>query len=250
MKTIAIKIPIGVNATLMPSSASGAPSQPFCANNCVSATPATAVGSAKGMSTMASNSRRPGKRYRTRAQTRIVPITRLTQAGANESPNEILSALSVRRLVRISQNWAGESSSVLRKRPARGMRMMTESHVRVRPMVRPNPGKLLRRATAVLTNPPATPRPPPSRSVLVDLVEKAAVGEVVLLRLGPTTKNVVDGEKFDLGEGFFVFPCNLRIPRTIGVACGNFLTFLGIPIFQVGFGDGAGALLVGDLVDD
>ena len=155
MKTIAMKIPIGVNATLMPSSASGAPSQPFCANNCVSATPATAVGSAKGMSTMASNSRRPGKRYRTSAQTMIVPITRLTQAAANESPNEIRSAFSVRRLVRISQNWAGESSSVLRKRPASGMRMMTESHVRVRPMVRPNPGKLLRRATAVLTNPPA-----------------------------------------------------------------------------------------------
>ena len=62
MKIIATKMPSGVNATLMPSSASGAPSQPFCANSDVSATPATAVGSAKGMSTMASNSRRPGKR--------------------------------------------------------------------------------------------------------------------------------------------------------------------------------------------
>ena len=48
MKTIAMKMPIGVNATLMPSSASGAPSQPFCANSCVSATPATAVGKRKG----------------------------------------------------------------------------------------------------------------------------------------------------------------------------------------------------------
>src|SRR5205085_2577414 len=40
-------------------------------------------------------------------------------------------------------------------------------------------------------------------SVLVDLVENAALGEVLLLRPGPTTENVVDGEKFDLGERFF-----------------------------------------------
>lgn len=32
MKIIATKMPIGVKATLMPHSASGAPSQPFCAN--------------------------------------------------------------------------------------------------------------------------------------------------------------------------------------------------------------------------
>ena len=62
IKIIAMKMPSGVNATLMPSAASGAPSQPFCANSEVSATPATAVGSANGTSTMASNSRRPGKR--------------------------------------------------------------------------------------------------------------------------------------------------------------------------------------------
>ena len=62
MKIIATKMPIGVNATLIPSAASGAPRKPFSANSALSATPATAVGSAKGISTMASNSRRPGKR--------------------------------------------------------------------------------------------------------------------------------------------------------------------------------------------
>ena len=104
MKIMATKIPIGVNATLMPSSASGAPSQPFCANSDVSATPATAVGSANGISTMASNNRRPGKRYRTSAQTMIIPITRLTNAAAKARPNEIFSALRVRRLERMPQN--------------------------------------------------------------------------------------------------------------------------------------------------
>jgi hypothetical protein len=33
--------------------------------------------------------------------------------------------------------------------------MMTESHVSVSPMVRPNPGKVLRRPTVTLTTPPA-----------------------------------------------------------------------------------------------
>src|SRR6266478_8646735 len=91
---------------------------------------------------------------------------------------------------------------------------------------------------------------PSTRSVLVDLVEDATFAEVFLLRLGPTTENVVDREKFDLGEGFFVFLRNLRIARTIGIACGNFLTFPGIPILQVSLGNRSGAFFVGNLVDD
>src|SRR5882757_6858524 len=177
----------------------------------------------------------------------MVPITRLTQAAANDRPNEIFSAFRVRRLVMMAQNWSRLSSKVLRNSPASGIRMMTESHVRVSPMVRPNPGKVPRRATAMLTNPPARVS---ERSVLVDLVENAAFGEVVLLRLGPTTENVVDGEKFDLGERFFVFPGDLRIARAIGIARRDFLAFLGIPILQIGFGDRAGALFVRNRIDD
>src|SRR5205823_6135067 len=60
------------------------------------------------------------------------------------------------------------------------------------------------------------------RSVLVDLVENAALGEVFLLRLGPAAKHLIDREQFDLGEGFFVLLRDLAIARTIGVACGNF----------------------------
>ena len=112
MKTIAMKMPIGVNATLMPSSASGPPSQPFCANNCVSATPATAVGSAKGMSTMASNSRRPGKRYRTSAHTMIVPITKVDAGRGKGEAERNLQRIQVRRLVRISKiKWARARAS-------------------------------------------------------------------------------------------------------------------------------------------
>jgi len=63
-------------------------------------------------------------------------------------------------------------------------------------------------------------------------------------------KNVVDGEKFDLGERFFVFPGDFWIARTIGIACGNFLTFLGIPISQIGFGHGPRAFFIGNCIDD
>src|SRR5882724_10321783 len=182
-----------------------------------------------------------------------VPITRLTSAAANESPNEIFSALSVRRLVTMPQNCSRLSSNVLRNRAASGSRMIMESHVRVSPMVRPNPGSVLRRATAILTNPPvrATNRRISScGSILVDLVENAAFAEMILLRLGPTTENVVDGEKFDLGERFFVFLGDLRIARTIGIARGDFLALFGIPILQIGIGDVACALFTGNLVDN
>ena len=61
MKISAIRMPSGVNATLMPNGTSRPPSQPFSANSVVSAMPATAVGKAKGMSMMASNTRLNGK---------------------------------------------------------------------------------------------------------------------------------------------------------------------------------------------
>src|SRR5438876_7460282 len=126
----------------------------------------------------------------------IVPITRLTSAAAKERPNEIFSALRVRRLVTMPQNWSRLSSNVLRNRPASGIRMMTESHVSVSPMVRPNPGNVLRRPAPPLTMPPASAL----QLILVNLVENAAFAEVFLLRLGPAAENIVDREQFDLGE--------------------------------------------------
>src|SRR3979490_1791500 len=86
-------------------------------------------------------------------------------------------------------------------------------------------------------------------SILVNLIEYAAFAEVFLLRLGPTAENVVDREQFHLCKRLLVFLRNLRIARTIGVACGNFLTFPGIPVSQVSLGHRAGAFLVGDRID-
>src|SRR5260370_2874211 len=98
---------------------------------------------------------------------------------------------------------------------------MMESQVRVSPMERPNPGKVLRRLALALKMPPAPPRPQPARSVLVDLIEDAAFGEMFLLRLGPAAEHLVDREQFDLGERVLVFLGDLRITRTIAIACVN-----------------------------
>ena len=46
------------------------------------------------------------------------------------------------------------------------------------------------------------------------------------LRLGPAAKHIVDREQFELRKGALIFLGDLRITGTIGVACGDFLTFL------------------------
>ena len=62
MKRRAMNTPAGVKASFTPNSAAARPARPFGAQIAVSATPATAVGSAKGRSISASARRRPGKR--------------------------------------------------------------------------------------------------------------------------------------------------------------------------------------------
>src|SRR5882762_6896067 len=73
----------------------------------------------------------------------------------------------------------------------------------------------------------------PDGSVLVNLVENAAFAEVFLLRLGPAAEHIVNGEQFDLRKRRLVFLGDLRVARTIGIAGGNFLPFLAVPVSQV-----------------
>jgi hypothetical protein len=72
----------------MPSGSSRAPIQPFFASSVVSVMPATAVGSANGRSTSASNKRRPGNGYRTSTHATSSPNTAFTAAAANAAPND------------------------------------------------------------------------------------------------------------------------------------------------------------------
>src|ERR1700683_5440076 len=175
-----------------------------------------------------------------------VPITRLTKAAAKARPNETCRACRVRRLVTIAHNWSKLSSNVLRNRPASGIRMMIDSHVSVSPMVRPNPGIVLRRPALSLTMSRAPAR---GQSVLVNLVEDAAFAEVFLLRLRPAAEDVVDGEQFNLGKRIFIFLGDLGIAREIAIAGGDFLTLPGIPVPQVMLGHRAGASLGRDRID-
>src|SRR3954470_24458401 len=176
----------------------------------------------------------------------IMPIARLSSAARKASPNDSFRACRVRRLVTMVQNWSRLSSNVFRNSPASGISTMIDSHVSVSPMLRPKPGKVLRRFAAALTTLPQTDR---AGSVLVDLIEYAAFAEMFLLRFRPAAEHIVDREQLHLREGCLVRPGNLRIARTIEVACGNFLSFSCIPVFQVSLCRGAGAFFAGNRID-
>src|SRR3954462_4774759 len=97
-------------------------------------------------------------------------------AAAKARPNDSYSAFSVRRLAMMAQNWSKLSSNVLRNSPASGTSTMIDSQVSVSPMVRPNPGKVLRRIAASLNDVPLLA----AGSVLVHLIEHTAFAEMLL----------------------------------------------------------------------
>ena len=76
-------IPSLVYAIGIPNFAKNAPSQPLVVVRCVSAIPATAVGSAKGSSIIPFIICLPGKLYLTRTHASIVPITASISAAIN-----------------------------------------------------------------------------------------------------------------------------------------------------------------------
>src|SRR5262249_2417577 len=84
----------------------------------------------------------------------------------------------------------------------------------------------------------------------VDLVERAAVGEMRRLRLLPAAERLVDREHRKLREPARVFRGYARVARAIAVLRGDFLALGRVEIFEVRLGDLARAALVDDLVDD
>ena len=132
------------------------------------------------------------------------PHHEIDQAAANARPNEIFSALSVRRLVMMPQNCSKaelerlEEQAGQRNQDDNGEPCQGQSHGETKPRQGAPPFR------PSAHNVPDLLRLARSGSVLVDLVENAALGEMFLLRLGPTAENVVDGEQFNLGERFLV----------------------------------------------
>ena len=66
---------------------------------------------------------------------------------------------------------------------------------------------------------------------LVDLVEHSAVGEVRLLRLGPTAKLGLEGDEFQRGEVRRILLQDGLVARPVKIAGGDFLSLVGIEIF-------------------
>lgn len=68
----------------------------------------------------------------------------------------------------------------------------------------------------------------------INLVEAAAVGEMLLLRLAPAAKNFIDGHQLQLGELLAVLAGNRRIAGPVVMPGGNSLALFGIQVVEVG----------------
>ena len=83
-------------------------------------------------------------------------VRKKTSSGMPSStarPKLILSALSVRRLDRIVQNWSAPRSADRRKSPASGISTTSDRYTIVYPRLRPKPGRTLRRRQRKLRAP-------------------------------------------------------------------------------------------------
>src|SRR5215208_2992905 len=145
MNVSAMMMPSGVKAIGIPSGSSSPPTQPFFAYTDVSAMPATAVGNAKGRSTMASISRRPGIGYRTSTQATSTPKTTFNDAANADALIVRRYDASARGVVTMPQNCPGVSVAVLMNTPQSGMRTSRDRYSTVSPSVGPKPGSAFRR---------------------------------------------------------------------------------------------------------
>src|SRR5438045_114400 len=85
---------------------------------------------------------------------------------------------------------------------------------------------------------------------LIDFVEEAALVEVGILGLLPAAKDFVDGEEVELGKHSAVLGGGFLATRAVKTPAGDVLAFVGIEIFQIGFGDRLVAALAGYFIDD
>src|SRR4029453_2432366 len=106
-----------------------------------------------------------------------------------------------------------------------GRSTISDRYSTVKPIASPNPGRTecRRRSRPPITTGPSPRLSPAIASArcrvpllrLVDLVEDAAVAEVLGLGLGPATEDLVDGEQADLREVPRVLARPLGQPRPV-----------------------------------
>jgi len=219
----ATTMPSGVYATRIPSGSSSCPIQPLGAYRAVRAMPATAVGSANGRSMMASNSRRPGKRWRVKAQAMMNPNTALIAAASSAAPKLRRSEASTRGVVTTCQNLAGPSSAERRKAADRGSSTISDTYSSVHPIVRPNPGstrnaRRLRRLGVACGGCGRVRAAPCMGLLTVDLVEGAAIVEMLGLCLLPAAERIVDGHQLEARKLAGVPAGDVRIARPVETA--------------------------------
>src|ERR1041384_1848740 len=127
----------------MPSGSRYWPIHPLPANTVVRAMPDTAVGSANGMSMMASMNFLPGKSYRTSVQAMAKTKTMFTPAATSEAPNDNLYEASARGLAITLTKRSQSMPPALSTSAASGMSTMAQRKNVVNPSVMPTPAMTL-----------------------------------------------------------------------------------------------------------
>src|SRR5690606_10234074 len=164
-------------------------------------------------------------------------------AAANAVPKLSRNAASTRGALHSCQISAGPSPAALANTPTSGISTIRPSHARVMPMLRPNPGSTRGRRRGVAADVCRTALT--GLLARLDLVEHAAIGEVLGLRLLPGTEGLADGDQLHLREARDVGAVGmLGVARPVVVTGGDALPFRRIQVPQIGLGDFAGAVAV------
>ena len=87
-------------------------------------------------------------------------------------------------------------------------------------------------------------------SAAVGLVEQAAGGEVLLLDLVPAAEDVLDRHQPHFGELGLELGRDLFVTHAVAILGGDLLALGRVEEVEIGLGQIARAVLVGDLVDD
>src|SRR6478735_6683202 len=175
----------------------------------------------------------------------ISPKMALRIAENRAAPKDSFKAAWVRAEVMIAQISAGPALAALRKSAARGMSTISDKALIVMPSDNPKPGRMLGCRQELAVTATRSPRR------LVKLIEGPAIGEMILLCLGPATENGVDGDQLKLGETREVLSCRgLRIARPVEVLRDDGLCSRRIEEFEIGLGCGTRSLGIDIAVDD
>src|SRR6185436_7992600 len=169
------------------------------------------------------------------------PNTTLIRAPISDAPSVSRYDANTRGSATACQNFSHGMAAVRKKSDDSGTRTIRLRYSRLYPSVSPKPGKTLCCLKGIFT----------LLARLIDLIEHAAIVELLGLSRGPAAKTLLDREQFQLGELLALFRRDeLADGGAVVVLRGKLLTLRRVKVFQVRLGDGRRAALFGNLIHD